>query len=94
MQFLSVFLKNNKNITNITEIADFWWKNTDVSRKGVCHMIYTFFGSFLEKVLKSAKFHPCGICIIGFREGFLFDTHTHTHTHTHLICKQSCKGSS
>lgn len=72
MQFLSVFPKNNKNITNMTKISDFWWKNTDVSRtEGVCHMIYIFFGSFLEKILKSAKFHPCGICMIGFREGKL-----------------------
>ena len=56
----------------MTKISDFWWKNTDVSRtEVVCHMIYTFFGSFLEKIFKSDKFHPCGICMIGFREGEL-----------------------
>ena len=60
MQFLSVFSKNNKNITNITKIVDFLWKNAASRTQGVCHMIYTFFGSFLKKVLKFAEFHPCG----------------------------------
>ena len=44
MQSISVFL-------NITEVADFRWKNADVSRtEGVCHVIYMFFGSSLGKV--------------------------------------------
>ena len=37
--------------SNITKIANLWWKNFDVSRTpGVCHMLYTFFGSSLGKV--------------------------------------------
>ena len=36
---------------DITKVADFWWKNADISRsQGVCHMIYIFFGTFLGKV--------------------------------------------
>ena len=35
----------------ILKIADFRWKNADVSRtQGVCHMVYVFFGSSLGKV--------------------------------------------
>ena len=69
----------------MTKISDFWWKNTDVSRtEGVCHMIYIFFGSFLEKILKSAKFHPCGICMIGFREGKLGSFEKESNLH-HLL---------
>ena len=31
---------------DITKVADFCYKNADVSRtQGVCHMIYMFFGS-------------------------------------------------
>ena len=45
MQSISVFL-------DIAKFADFRWKNADVSRtQGVCHMIYIFFGSSLDKVL-------------------------------------------
>ena len=44
MQFLSAF-------RNIIKIANFWWKNADVSRaKGLCCMIHIFFGSSLGKV--------------------------------------------
>ena len=44
MQSISVFF-------DITKIADFWWKNADVSRtQGVCHVIYIFLGSSLGKV--------------------------------------------
>ena len=36
---------------DITKIADFRWKNADVTRTpGVCHVIYMFFGSNLGKV--------------------------------------------
>ena len=36
---------------DVLKIADFRWKNTDVSKtQGVCHMIYVFFGSSLGKV--------------------------------------------
>ena len=37
MQSLSVFI-------DITKVADFWRKNTDVRRtQGVCHRIYIFY---------------------------------------------------
>ena len=37
--------------TDILKIADFWWKNADVSRtQGICHVIYVFLGSSLSKV--------------------------------------------
>ena len=43
-QFLSVF-------SNITKIANFWCKNTDVSRTyRACHVIHTFFGCSLDEV--------------------------------------------
>ena len=36
---------------DITKFADFWLKNTDVSRtQGVCHVIHIFFGYSLGKV--------------------------------------------
>ena len=36
---------------DITKVAGFWWKNTQVSRtQGVCRVIYMFFGSSLGKV--------------------------------------------
>ena len=39
---LSIFLDIKK--------IDFWWKNADVSKyHGVCHAIYFFFGSSLER---------------------------------------------
>ena len=41
MQVLSVF-------PDITEIVNFWWKDTDVRRiPGVCHVIYIFFDLLL-----------------------------------------------
>ena len=44
MQSLSAFL-------NITKVADFWLKNAGVSRtQEVCHVIYTFFRSYLGKL--------------------------------------------
>ena len=44
MQSIYVFL-------DITKIADFWYKNTDVSiTQGGCHVIYIFFGSTLGKI--------------------------------------------
>ena len=44
MQSVPVFL-------DILKIADFLWKNVDVSRtQGVRHLIYVFFGSSLGKV--------------------------------------------
>ena len=44
MQPMSVFL-------DITKVANFQWKNADVSRtQDVCHMIYMVFGSSLGKV--------------------------------------------
>ena len=44
MQSVSVFL-------DISKCAGFRWKNADVSRtEGVCHVIYIFFGSSLDKV--------------------------------------------
>ena len=44
MQSLFVF-------SDIAKVADFHRKNADVSRtQGVCHMIHTFFGSFLGRV--------------------------------------------
>ena len=44
MQFLSLF-------SNITKDADFQRKSADVRRiQGVCHVIFTFFGSSLGKV--------------------------------------------
>ena len=44
MQPISAFL-------DVTKTADFWWKNSDVSRtEGLCHMIYVFFESYLGKV--------------------------------------------
>ena len=45
MQSLSVFL-------NIRKVVSFQLKNADVSRtQGVCHVIYTFFRSSLDKLL-------------------------------------------
>ena len=47
MQSLSVF-------RDITKVADFRWKNADVSRtQGVCHTIYAFFGSYLGITMPS-----------------------------------------
>ena len=44
MQSVAVF-------PDILKIADFRWKNADVSRtQGVCHVIYVFFGSSLGTV--------------------------------------------
>ena len=44
MQFLSEFL-------NIVKIPNFYWKNVDISRtRKICHVIYTFFGSYLGEV--------------------------------------------
>ena len=44
MQCISVFF-------DIRKVADFWWKNADVSRtQGVCHEIYMFLGSSSGKV--------------------------------------------
>ena len=44
MESISVFL-------DIAKFADFRLKNADVSRtQGMCHVIYTFFGSSLGKV--------------------------------------------
>ena len=44
VQSISVFL-------DIAKIADFRWKNADVSRtEGLCHVIHIVFGSFLGKV--------------------------------------------
>ena len=44
MQSISVFL-------DITKVADFQWKNADVSRtQGVNYVIYVFWGSFADKV--------------------------------------------
>ena len=41
MQSISVFV-------DIANVADFQWKNGDVSKtQGVCHVIYLFFGSSL-----------------------------------------------
>ena len=35
----------------ITKVTDFYWKNVDVSRtQNVCHVIYIFFRSSLDKV--------------------------------------------
>ena len=43
MQSRAVFL-------DIAKVADFRWKNADVSRtQNVCHVIYFFFGSSLGK---------------------------------------------
>ena len=37
--------------TDITKIAEFGWKNADVSRtQGMCHVIHVFFESSLGKV--------------------------------------------
>ena len=37
--------------TDITKIAEFRWKNADISRtQGMCHVIYVFFESSLGKV--------------------------------------------
>ena len=36
---------------DVAKFPDFRWKNADVSRtQGMCHVIYTFFGSSLGKV--------------------------------------------
>ena len=36
---------------DILNIADFSWKKADVNRtQAMCHVIYTFFGSYLGKV--------------------------------------------
>ena len=44
MQSISVSL-------DIVKSADFWWKNSDVSRtQGMCHVIHIFFGSYLGNV--------------------------------------------
>ena len=44
-------------------------KNADVSRtQEVCHVIYIFSGSFLDKC-NCAKFHHCRICVTDFMEG-------------------------
>ena len=60
MQSLSVFL-------NIIKVADFRWKNTDVSRNegGVSCDLYIFF----DLLYKYAKFHYCTICLTDFRQG-------------------------
>ena len=44
MQSIPVF-------SDILKLADFRWKNADVSRaQGVCHVIYVFCGSYLGNV--------------------------------------------
>ena len=44
MQSMSLF-------RDTTNVADFRWKNADVSRtQGMFHVIYTFFVAFLGKV--------------------------------------------
>ena len=49
MQSISVFL-------DITEVADFPWKNADASRtQGVCLALYIHFGSSLGMV------YPCQV---------------------------------
>ena len=92
MQSISVFL-------DTTKVADFRWKNVDISRvQGVYHMIYLFFGSSLGVTVPS-------LFIVGYvadvTEGSaskkpilnrikrdrqtdrLTHKHTYTHTHTH-----------
>ena len=44
MQSISVFV-------HVAKFADFWLKNTDISKtQGVCHAIHVFFRSSLGKV--------------------------------------------
>ena len=51
---------------DITKVDDFQQKNPDVSKtQGVCHVIFLFFGSSLD------KFHFM-IRVTDFREGDLF----------------------
>ena len=43
-QSISVFL-------DVAKFTDFWRKNVDISRtQGMCHVIYTLFGTSLGKV--------------------------------------------
>ena len=59
---------------DVTKIADFQWKNADVSRtQGVCHVTFVFFWSPLGKY-NCAKFHQCRACVTDFREGGPFCT--------------------
>ena len=37
----------------------------------MCHLIYMFFGSSVDKV-NCAKFHHCRICVTDLKEGGLF----------------------
>ena len=44
-------MQSNPVFPDILKIADFRWKNADVSKtQGTCHMIYVFFESSLGKV--------------------------------------------
>ena len=65
MQSISVFLDK-------TKVADFPWKNVDVSRtRGVFHVIYIFLDPPQVRY-NCAKFHKFRICVTNFGEGELF----------------------
>ena len=65
-------MKSTSVFLDITKVADFWWKNADVSRiDGVHHVIYIFFWSSLGKVQLSQISSLWDICD-RFYEGGLF----------------------
>ena len=50
-QKLCIKVESVSAYLDVTEITNFWRKNADLSRtKGVCRMIYMFFGSSLGKI--------------------------------------------
>ena len=71
---LCIKMQSMIEFLGITKVADFCWKDAHVSRtQKVCHVIYKFFGSFLNNV-NCAKVHNCRICETGFSEEGLFGT--------------------
>ena len=64
MQCISLFI-------DIAKVADFRWKNDDISRiRRVCHVIYMFSLSSLSEV-NCAKFDYYRVCMTDFREKVL-----------------------
>ena len=61
MPFIPVF-------PEILKIADFRWKNADVSRTQRCVTWFMYFLDLLQVRYNCAKFHQCTICVTDFRE--------------------------
>ena len=73
-------MKSTSVFLDITKVADFLWKNADVTRiQGMSHVICMILDH------KSAKFRHCSICMTDFKEGDLLAT---------PICEHPRKGPS